>query len=277
MKKEDIIKKIDSFPTWAIQFDLDGNLTPVLDQKATYKTEQRKDYFFDPIVDLFGGSLKGKRVLDIACNAGYWSLQAINSGCDYVVGIDGRKMHTDQANFVFDVKGIDKNKYDFVCNDVFTFDFNSLGEFDVVICLGFFHHISKQMLLLEKISEINTDLLILETRVSKLPGEFMSILYESTDHHMNSLDHSLTMLPTKKAVIGMLKQFNYESVLAKPQKSHMKALMNYKKGRRRAFICSKKTSLSGLNVEVEKINRLTVMKDIFQLGLNWITNKLLLR
>ena len=34
------------------------------------------------------GSLKGLRVLGLGCNAGWWSLKAIEAGCDFVAGID---------------------------------------------------------------------------------------------------------------------------------------------------------------------------------------------
>jgi 2-polyprenyl-3-methyl-5-hydroxy-6-metoxy-1,4-benzoquinol methylase len=59
--------------------------------------EQRKCYFFGPLIELCGGSLKGKRVLDLGCSAGFWSLDAVESGCDFVLGIDGRQMQIDQG------------------------------------------------------------------------------------------------------------------------------------------------------------------------------------
>jgi tRNA (mo5U34)-methyltransferase len=51
-------------------------------------------------------------VLDFGCIAGYWSLRAVQTGCDFVLGIDGRQMHIDQANFVFDVKEVDRSRYE---------------------------------------------------------------------------------------------------------------------------------------------------------------------
>ncbi|MGH2699183.1 MAG: DUF1698 domain-containing protein, partial [Actinomycetota bacterium] len=58
-------------------------------------------------MELCGGSLRGKRVLDLGCNAGFWSLEALDRGADFVLGIDGRDMHIEQAEFVFEVKEID--------------------------------------------------------------------------------------------------------------------------------------------------------------------------
>ncbi len=275
MNNKEIKEKINSFPHWINQFDLKGNLTPIPDIKSETQTIQRQSYFLDPLVEFFGGSLKGKRILDIGCNAGFWSLQAIESGCDSIVGIDGRQVHIDQANFVFEVKEIDKSKYKFICGNVFDLDFQKLGDFDIVICLGFFHHISKHMELLEKISRINTDVLLLETRVSRFPGAFMQIMHESTDHYANTVDYSLTMLPTKKAVFGMIGQFGYKSIMLKPQASHNAALENYKTNRRKAFICSKKSDLScDFPAEIENINFKSELRDLVSMTVNWFIGRI---
>src|SRR5918998_5027763 len=87
---EEIQKKIASFARWHYRFDLKGNLTPIYEPSWENRHEQRRKYFFEPLVQLFGGSLAGKRVLDLGCNAGFWSLAAAQAGCDYVLGVDGR-------------------------------------------------------------------------------------------------------------------------------------------------------------------------------------------
>jgi tRNA (mo5U34)-methyltransferase len=71
---------------------------------------------------LFGGSLEGKRVLDLGCNAGFWSLLSVEAGCEYVLGIDGRRMHVEQANFVFQVRGVERSRYEFLEANLFDLD-----------------------------------------------------------------------------------------------------------------------------------------------------------
>src|SRR5438067_2455320 len=78
-----------------------------------------------------GGSLAGRRVLDLGCNAGYWSLAAIEAGADFVLGIDGRQMHIDQANLVFEARGVDPARYSFQTANIFDHDFG--GEFHIVL------------------------------------------------------------------------------------------------------------------------------------------------
>ena len=279
MKNEDIQKKINSFPYWINQFDLKGNLTPVPFKSTIEGAKQRKNYFLDPLINFCGGSLKGKRILDIGCNSGFWALQLIEAGCDFVVGIDGRQIHIDQANFVFQVKEIDQNRYNFKCDDIFNTDFQKLGKFDIVICLGFFHHINKHMQLLEKISDINSDLFLLETRVNRLPGKYMQILHEPIDHYANSLNQSLTMCPSKKAVLSMIEQFDYKTIILNPQSHHKMALKNYKTNRRLAFISSKLSDLSNFPAETQEISLyseiIEISLSIFNLIFTRIRSKLI--
>jgi SAM-dependent methyltransferase len=185
------------------------------------------------------------------------------------MGIDGRQMHIDQANFVFKVNEIEENRYKFVVGNIFDLDLLQFGNFDIVFCLGFFHHVSKHMVLLEKIAQVNSDILLLDTRVSRIPGAYMVIQYESTEVSVNALDYSLTMVPTKRAVFGMAEQFGYTAVMLRPRRHHS-AVKDYRVGRRRAFLCSKKTNLSNLPVEVEKISLTGELLDIAILGAHWL-------
>ena len=105
MDTAEIQKRVNRVERWHYKFDLNGISTPISDKTRINRHEQRRRYLFDSLLATFGGSLAGKRVLDLGSNAGFWSLTAIESGCNSVLGIDGRQMHTDQANLVFEVKG----------------------------------------------------------------------------------------------------------------------------------------------------------------------------
>ena len=244
-----IREKIDSFPNWHFAFDLNGNRTR---KKGNYRQAWRKEYFFDPLVELAGGSLEGKRVLDLACNAGFWSLCSVEAGCDYVLGVDFQQMHVEQANFVFEMKEVEKSRYDFVAGDIFATDFARFGTFDVVLCPGLMYHISKHMELMEKISAVNSDLLLIDTRLTDLPGSAISVRKGGTKMH-----------PTREAVRDLAQQCGYSVCVLKPHfgtpggVEHPKAFGDYRwpKRGRRAFICAKKTDLGHLAVETEPIER----------------------
>jgi len=103
--------RVESFPRWHYEFDLGDIRTPIADRSHVNRHAQRKKYFFSPLVQLCGGTLAGKRVLDLGCNAGYWSLAASDAGADFVLGIDGRQMHIDQANLVFEAMRVEPSRY----------------------------------------------------------------------------------------------------------------------------------------------------------------------
>ena len=56
------------------------------------------------------GSLKGKRVLDIACNSGFWSVQCALLGAE-VVGFDARPGLIEQANLIKRIVGVDQVEF----------------------------------------------------------------------------------------------------------------------------------------------------------------------
>ncbi len=259
MRDEEIQRRIASFPQWHYRFDLRGNPTPIPNENWALRHPQRKRYFFDPLVELLGGSLEGKRVLDLGCNAGYWSLCAVQSGCEFVQGIDGRQMHVDQANLVFRVKGVDETRYSFVAGDIFETDLRRFGSFDVVLCLGLMYHISKHMDLMERIDEVNADVLVVDTVVSRAKGSFLELRRERRDDPRNSVDHDLVMFPTRQAMRDLAENFGYSVAMLKPDfrdergEPEWRAGTDYRDDRRRAFLCAKQTDLSRLDVEVEPI------------------------
>jgi len=61
----------------------------------------------------------------------------------------------DQANFVFEAKEVERDRYDFFLGDLFETDLRGFGTFDVVLCLGLMYHVSKHVERMEMISEVN--------------------------------------------------------------------------------------------------------------------------
>jgi len=224
--------------------------------------KERKKYFFDFLVQLLGGSLVGKRVLDLGCNAGFWSLCAVESGCDFVLGIDGRLMHIDQANFVFRVNQVEKSKYDFIEGNIFNLDLRQFGAFDVVLCLGLMYHINKHVNLLESIDYINNDILVIDTDLHQLPGSYLKLQHEPLSDPRNAVAHELVMAPTRQAVSDLVQEFGYSVVTLKPRFQTYTGSRDYQLRARRAFLCAKQTDLTRLPAEeVEPTNLPTQLVD----------------
>ena len=104
--------------------------------------------------------LSGKSVLDIGCNAGFYSLEMKRRGAARVVGIDSDDGYLEQARFAATVSG-----HDIEFRKMSVYDVGALGErFDVVLFLGVLYHLRHPLLALDLIHDhVARDLLVFQT------------------------------------------------------------------------------------------------------------------
>jgi tRNA (mo5U34)-methyltransferase len=93
--------------------------------------------------------LSGRTVLDIGCNAGFYSIELKRRGADRVVGIDFDETYLAQARFAAEVCDV---QIDFRLLSVY--DVAQLKEkFDLVLFMGVFYHLRHPLLALDLIHE----------------------------------------------------------------------------------------------------------------------------
>jgi tRNA (mo5U34)-methyltransferase len=91
--------------------------------------------------------LSGKSVLDIGCNAGFYSIEMKQRGAQRVVAIEPDAHYLEQARFAAAVLECD---IEFVQCSIY--DLPRFGEkFDVVLCLGVLYHLRYPLLALDLI------------------------------------------------------------------------------------------------------------------------------
>ncbi len=102
----------------------------------------------------------GKSVLDIGCNAGFYSFEMKRRGAARVLGIDSEPLYTAQARFAADVLGLDVE-----IRDMGVFDVAKLGErFDLVIFMGVLYHLRHPLLALDLIHEhVSDDMMLFQS------------------------------------------------------------------------------------------------------------------
>ena len=112
--------------------------------------------------------INGKRILDLTSHDGRFSFGAIKNGASFVKGIEINPKFVEDANKNMEKYEIPKEKYDFVCGDIFE-EMSKLkpNEFDVVFCFGIFYHITNHLGLLSEIARLKPDYLLLDTQVIK--------------------------------------------------------------------------------------------------------------
>jgi tRNA (mo5U34)-methyltransferase len=102
-------------------------------------------HFRDAIPD----DLTGKTVLDIGCNAGFYSLEMKRRGAEEVLGIDTDDHYLQQARFAAKIEG---SKVEF--RRMAVWDVAKLGrKFDLVIFMGVLYHLRHPLLALDLIHE----------------------------------------------------------------------------------------------------------------------------
>jgi SAM-dependent methyltransferase len=243
VQADELESRIAAFPGWYYRFEFDdGVTTPVPDPGIVNRHCQRRAYFFEPLLALSGGSLSGRRLLDLGCNAGFWSLQALEAGADFVLGVDARQMHIDQANLVFEAKGADPARYRFETANVFE---HVLSErFDVVLCLGLLDHVAKPVELFELMTRAGAEVIVIDTEVSRSRASVFEV--DNLADTQTVFDERLVLIPSRDAVAELATQFGFDTVTLVQNMTDYTGMSDYRRQRRLAFICAKDATLQAL-------------------------------
>jgi tRNA (mo5U34)-methyltransferase len=243
VEAQELRDRIASFPRWNYRFQFAGGVsTPLPDQNRLNRNEQRRRYFFERLLELTGGSLSGRRVLDLGCNAGFWSLAAIESDADFVLGVDLKQEYIDQAELVFQAKKIEPARYRFERGNVFT---HELGEeFDVVLCLGVMDHVNRPVELFELMLGAGAELIVIDTEVSRARSSLFEVssLYNTRD----VVGDGLVLIPSREAVADLARRCGFDTVPLSLNATDYSGMNDYRRERRCAFISSRELDLSGL-------------------------------
>ena len=149
MTTEEIQARVASVQTWFHTIPLaPGIVTPGIDDSPT-----KAEHLVLP------DDLSGKRVLDIGCADGYFTFLAEERGAE-VLSIDIVR----QAGYsvAHEVLG---SKAEWRHLSVYDLRPETVGMFDVVLCLGVLYHLRHPLLGLDRLRHICTDQLVLETQV----------------------------------------------------------------------------------------------------------------
>lgn len=207
---EEIRKQFARHDLWHYPYEFEGGLSfptrhhnPGLDTDDPRRPLQRFRHFMPYLIESQGGSLNGTRVLDIACNSGFWSIQCALLGAE-VVGFDARTELIEQANLLKWITGADG--VEFRVLDFWQMSPEALGgTFDVVLNLGFLYHVPKPVEALELTKRMSRKRILLDTAVHP-SGEFtIHLKWEEPVDVRMAVDEGIVALPTKPSVELMLR------------------------------------------------------------------------
>ena len=151
----EIRQKVEALGPWFHNLDLGGVRTAPEHFLGDYPNIKWRK-----IADAIPADLQGKSVLDIGCNAGFYSIEMKKRGAARVLGIDFDDVYLNQARFAAEVA-----EADIEFRKMSVYDVGSLGEkFDVVIFMGVLYHLRHPLLALDLIREhVADDLMIFQS------------------------------------------------------------------------------------------------------------------
>jgi tRNA (mo5U34)-methyltransferase len=106
-------------------------------------------------------NLSGRTVLDVGCNAGFYSIELKKRGARRVVGIDVDDRYLKQAQFAAAVLGVDIE-----LEKCSVYDVDRIaGRFDYVFFMGVFYHLRYPLFALDKVIKKVAGKLVFQTMV----------------------------------------------------------------------------------------------------------------
>lgn len=141
LSTQEIEQRVRSLGQWFHNLDLHGVQTAPDHFLGDYPNVKWQRFAHAVPADL-----TGKSVLDIGCNAGFYSIEMKKRGAARVVGVDSDDVYLNQARFAAEVSGY----RDIEFRNMSVYDVGQLGEkFDLVIFMGVLYHLRHPLLALD--------------------------------------------------------------------------------------------------------------------------------
>jgi len=155
LSPDQIQERVQALGPWFHNIDLGGVKTAPSHFLGDYPSVKWRRF-----AHAIAGELEGRSVLDIGCNAGFYSIEAKRRGAARVLGIDSDPEYLAQARFAADVSG-----HDIEFRQLSVYDVGAIGErFDVVLFMGVLYHLRHPLLALDLIHEhVARDLLVFQS------------------------------------------------------------------------------------------------------------------
>ena len=150
-------RKVEQLAPWFHNIDLGNGIETAPDHFLGDYPAFKFRNFADAVPD----DLSGKSVLDIGCNAGFYSIEMKRRGAGRVLGIDSDDRYLEQARLASSVLGFEDVEY----RNLSVYDVGQLGEkFDFVVFMGVLYHLRHPLLALDLIREhVAGDMMLFQT------------------------------------------------------------------------------------------------------------------
>lgn len=144
LSRQQIERQVARLGPWFHNLDLNGVVTAPEHFLGDYPRVKWRRF-----EHCLPADLRGKTVLDIGCNAGFYSLEMKRRGAAHVVGIDSDARYLEQARFAAHVLGLEVEFKELSIYHVAELR----ARFDLVLFMGVLYHLRYPLYALDLLSE----------------------------------------------------------------------------------------------------------------------------
>jgi SAM-dependent methyltransferase len=179
-------EEVDQPPAWMYAWELGESITtPVLGPELSDVHRTRLELLEAPVREVLSSAGPDARVIDLACNEGWFSHRLLEWGASYVLGVDVRPRVIRRAELLRAHLGIPQDRLELRCADVFDLNVSELGMFDVVLCLGLVYHLENPVGAMRIARVLTGGICVIESQLTRqnepiMLGNGRSDIYEES-------------------------------------------------------------------------------------------------
>ncbi|MAZ79982.1 MAG: hypothetical protein CMD72_04475 [Gammaproteobacteria bacterium] len=221
--KKNLSDQVDAFAKiqpWNHNFILsDGTETRPGNFKSPGKNSNKLERL-EPILDSL--DISGKRVLDLGCNEGFFSINLAERGAS-VIGIDADNDRIEKAKFIKQDLAKDL-PINYECKN-FLSDNEKLENANIILCLGFLHRVPDPITVIKKLSELQ-GVIIFEWK-AEYPASIKNPAAVFSSQPINESDTYGTeyWLLSVDALKNILKRYGLDYTYAIPNKGGKREIL----------------------------------------------------
>lgn len=211
MSREEARRQILEIDDWRHPYDLDG--VQVRLAQPWYRAWHHWRLGVDLAhIEAIVGDLAGKRVLDCACNDGYYGFQYAGKGAS-VVGIDARDDAIARAGLIKDYFNYRDTQH--LRADLETLDCSRWisDPFDVTLFYGILYHLSDPIGILRNLGAVTKKVIAVQTFVHGQDLEPILRLQDERIELPGMGTRAIACTPSQAAVVKMLDHAGFDMVL----------------------------------------------------------------
>ena len=207
-------------------------------------------------------NVKNKRILDVGCSEGFFSLKLKKLGAKEVIAIDVDELRIKKAKFVSEI--LETSNITYEVADIFDTGIEKYGHFDLVLCMGFLHRVTYPYQAIRQLTEMS-DMILFEWK-SLREGSFnLPIMKFCGGKSKDANKYSgLYWLPSVDCVVDILKSLGFAHNL----------IIDNSTWRRAIVISSRFDNAVFRNKDIIDINKFILLKRITQSYLGGVLRSL---